>query len=53
MGFLFIFSGLDKSQKLHNGVLTIDREKRFALGIGLVAYIGISITLGLIYIISS
>ena len=53
MGFLLIFSGLEKSQQLQNGVLTIDREKRFALGVGLAAYIGISVVLGLIYIISS
>lgn len=53
MGFLLIFSGLEKSQQLENGVLTVDREKRLALGVGLAAYIGISVVLGFIYIISS
>ena len=53
MGFLLIFTRFEKSQQFQNGVMTIDSEKRMALGMGLAAYIGISLTLGCIYVIAS
>jgi hypothetical protein len=48
MGFLFISSGLEKSQKLQNGELTVYPEKRMAFGVGLVAYVGISFVLAIV-----
>ncbi len=51
MGFLFIFSGLGKSQQIQDGVLTVYPEKRLAFGVGLIAYIGFSFVLALIFVI--
>jgi hypothetical protein len=48
MGFLFISSGLEKSQKLQNGELIVYPEKRMAFGVGLVAYVGLSFVLALV-----
>jgi hypothetical protein len=50
IGFLFISSGLEKSQQLRNGVLTVYREKRMAFGIGLAAYIGVSLVVAAVFI---
>lgn len=35
LGFLFISSGLERSQQLRDVVLTVYREKRIAIGVGL------------------
>ena len=51
LGFLFISSGLERSQQLRDGVLTVYREKRMAFGVGLVAYIGISFVLAVVFVI--
>jgi len=51
MGFLFISSGLEKSQQLRDGVLTVYREKRLAFGVGLAAYIGVSFVLAVVFVI--
>ncbi|QMU60585.1 MAG: hypothetical protein GKR92_02285 [Gammaproteobacteria bacterium] len=51
MGFLFISTGLEKSQQLHNGELTIYPEKRLAFGVGLVAYIGISLVIAITFVL--
>lgn len=48
MGFLFISTGLEKSQKLQNGELTVYPEKRMAFGVGLAAYVGVSFVLALV-----
>jgi len=53
MGFLLILSRVEKSQQLQDGVMTIEPDKRLALGLGLAAYVSISLVLGLIYIIAS
>jgi len=51
LGFLFISSGLERSQQLRDGVLTVYREKRIAFGVGLAAYIGISFVLAVVFAI--
>jgi len=51
MGFLFISSGLERSQELRDGVLTVYREKRMAFGVGLIAYIGVSFVLTVVFVI--
>lgn len=48
MGFLFISTGLEKSQKLQNGELIVYPEKRIAFGVGLAVYIGVSFVLALL-----
>jgi len=48
IGFLFISTGLEKSQKLHNGELILNSEKRMAFGVGLIAYVGISLVLAIV-----
>jgi len=51
MGFLFIFSGLEKSQQMHDGVLTVARDKQLAFGLGLAAYVGITMSVGMAFLI--
>ncbi len=47
VGFLFISTGLEKSQKLQNGELIIYPEKRMAFGVGLAAYVVVSLVLAI------
>jgi len=51
VGFLVISSGLEKSQQLHNGELTVHTEKRMAFGVGLAAYVGISLFVAIALVI--
>jgi hypothetical protein len=51
MGFLFIFSGLEKSQQMQDGVLTVARDRQLAFGVGLVAYVGVTMTIGMTFLI--
>lgn len=51
MGFLIIFSGLEKSQQIQDGVLTVSRDRQLAFGLGLAAYIGITMTIGMAFLI--
>jgi len=51
VGFLLISSGLEKSQQLHNGELTVHTEKRLAFGVGLAAYIGVSLLIAIAVVI--
>lgn len=51
IGFLFISSGLEKSQQLSNGELTVHTEKRVAFGVGLAAYIGVSLLVAIAVVI--
>ncbi|MFK7816264.1 MAG: hypothetical protein AB8B92_08005 [Gammaproteobacteria bacterium] len=48
MGFLFISTGLEKSQKLQDGELIVYPEKRMAFGVGLAAYISVSFIVALV-----
>jgi hypothetical protein len=51
VGFLFISTGLEKSQQLNNGELTVHTEKRMAFGVGMAAYIGVSLVLAIAFVI--
>jgi len=51
VGFLLISSGLEKSQQLNNGELTVHTEKRFAFGVGLAAYVGVSLLIAIAFVI--
>lgn len=51
VGFLFISSGLEKSQQLNNGELTVHTEKRMAFGVGLAAYVGVSLLIAITFVI--
>ena len=51
IGFLFIFSGLEKSQQMQDGVLTVARDRQLAFGVGLVAYVGVTMTIGMTFLI--
>ena len=51
MGFLFIFSGLEKSQQMQDGVLIVVRDRQLAFGLGLAAYVGITLTIGMTFLI--
>lgn len=53
MGFLLIFTRFEKSTLMQDGAFTVDREKRLQLGLGLAAYVGISLALGITYILAS
>lgn len=48
VGFLFISTGLEKSQKLQNGELIVHPEKRMAFGVGLAAYVGVSLVIAIV-----
>lgn len=49
-GFLFIFSGLEKSQQMQDSVLTVARDKQLAFGVGLAAYVGITMTIAMAFL---
>jgi len=51
VGFLFISTGLEKSQQLNNGELTVHTEKRMAFSVGMAAYIGVSLVLAIAFVI--
>lgn len=51
MGFLFIFTGFERSQQMQDGVLTIARDKKLAFGAGLAAYVGITMTIAMTFLI--
>ncbi|MDH3607911.1 MAG: hypothetical protein OEQ24_01545 [Gammaproteobacteria bacterium] len=53
LGFLFISSGLERSQQLREGVLTVYREKRIAFIVSLPANIRIYFILAVTFAIST